>query len=230
MRNVALLAYHISPFGCYVNEQFPEKKFRKCDAHSNSLSFLQAPKKSRKGMENLRKSFRASLRRKKDRDHHHNTWTSEKGDNQANGTSSKSNKSKLWQQDEIAVRAGTCNFDVKYMGCIEVFESRGMNCCEEALKKLKSSKKKSIRSILYVNGDGLRVVDYETKGLLLDQTIEKVSFCAPDHNYDRGFSYICRDGTTRRWMCHGFMAVKETVKVYDTTFCRNALILLLFAG
>ena len=165
-------------------------------------------------MENLRKSFRASLRRKKDRDHH--TWTSEKGDNQANGTSSKSNKSKLWQQDEIAVRAGTCNFDVKYMGCIEVFESRGMNCCEEALKKLKSSKKKSIRSILYVNGDGLRVVDYETKGLLLDQTIEKVSFCAPDHNYDRGFSYICRDGTTRRWMCHGFMAVKETVKVYNT--------------
>lgn len=67
-----------------------------------------------------------------------------------------------------------------------------------------------MRSILYVNGDGLRVVDNETKGLLVDQTIEKVSFCAPDHNYERGFSYICRDGTTRRWMCHGFMAVKET--------------------
>ena len=183
----------------------------------NSFCFLQAPKKSRKGMENLRKSFRASLRRKKDRDHHHNTW--EKGDSggagdkssSSNGTSSRSSKSKLWQQDEIAVRAGTCNFDVKYMGCVEVFESRGMNCCEEALKKLKSGKKKSTRSILYVNGDGLRVVDYDTKGLLLDQTIEKVSFCAPDHNYDRGFSYICRDGTTRRWMCHGFMAVKETV-------------------
>ena len=61
------------------------------------------------------------------------------------------------------------------------------------------------------SGDGLRVVDFETKGLLVDQTIEKVSFCAPDHNYDRGFSYICRDGTTRRWMCHGFMAIKETV-------------------
>ena len=169
-------------------------------------------------MENLRKSFRASLRRKKDRDHHHNTW--EKGDSggagdkssSSNGTSSRSSKSKLWQQDEIAVRAGTCNFDVKYMGCVEVFESRGMNCCEEALKKLKSGKKKSTRSILYVNGDGLRVVDYDTKGLLLDQTIEKVSFCAPDHNYDRGFSYICRDGTTRRWMCHGFMAIKETVQ------------------
>ena len=44
----------------------------------------------------------------------------------------------------------------------------------------------------------------------MDQTIEKVSFCAPDRNHDRGFSYICRDGTTRRWMCHGFIAAKDT--------------------
>jgi len=155
-------------------------------------------------MENLRKSFRASLRRKKDKDAAHST-----GDFVKDRTGG-SSKSKLWQQDEIAVRAGTCSFEVKYLGGMEVFESRGMNVCEEALKKLKSSKKKSVRAILYVNGDGLRVVDNETKGLLVDQTIEKVSFCAPDHNYERGFSYICRDGTTRRWMCHGFMAVKET--------------------
>lgn len=44
----------------------------------------------------------------------------------------------------------------------------------------------------------------------MDQTIEKVSFCAPDRNHERGFSYICRDGTTRRWMCHGFLALRET--------------------
>lgn len=45
----------------------------------------------------------------------------------------------------------------------------------------------------------------------MDQTIEKVSFCAPDRNYDKAFSYICRDGTTRRWMCHCFMALKDSV-------------------
>ena len=28
--------------------------------------------------------------------------------------------------DEAAVRAGTCQFYVKYLGAIEVFESRGM--------------------------------------------------------------------------------------------------------
>ena len=59
---------------------------------------------------------------------------------------------------------------------MEVYESRGMTVCEEALKKLKSSKKKSVRAILYINGDGLRVVDYETKGLLLDQTIGRWNY------------------------------------------------------
>ena len=162
-------------------------------------------------MDNLRKSFRASLRRKKDKGHHSSSSSSDK--DFVRDRTGGSGKSKVWQQDEIAVRAGTCSFDVKYLGCLEVFDSRGMPVCEEALKKLKTSKKRAIKSILYVNGDGLRVVDFETKGLLLDQTIEKVSFCAPDHNYDRGFSYICRDGTTRRWMCHGFMAIKETVRV-----------------
>lgn len=47
------------------------------------------------------------------------------------------------------------------------------------------------------------------------QTIEKVSFCAPDRNYERGFTYICRDGTTRRWMCHGFMANRESVSEFN---------------
>ncbi|MEJ1269510.1 NUMB endocytic adaptor protein [Cricetulus griseus] len=51
---------------------------------------------------------------------------------------------------------------------------------------------------------------FPVKDLIVDQTIEKVSFCAPDRNFDRAFSYICRDGTTRRWICHCFMAVKDT--------------------
>lgn len=53
------------------------------------------------------------------------------------------------------------------------------------------------------------------QGLIVDQTIEKVSFCAPDREHAKGFSYICRDGTTRRWMCHGFLALKESVSVYS---------------
>uniref|UniRef100_A0A8C6S868 NUMB like endocytic adaptor protein n=1 Tax=Neogobius melanostomus TaxID=47308 RepID=A0A8C6S868_9GOBI len=115
-----------------------------------------------------------------------------------------------WQADEEAVRKGKCNFAVRYLGLVEVEESRGMHVCEEAVKKLKVSGKKTVKAVLWVSADGLRVVDDKTKDLIVDQTIEKVSFCAPDRNYDKAFSYICRDGTTRRWMCHCFMAIKDS--------------------
>lgn len=49
------------------------------------------------------------------------------------------------------------------------------------------------------------------QSLVIDQTIEKVSFCTPDPGNDRVFSYICREGTTRRWMCHSFLALRDTV-------------------
>ncbi|XP_068441299.1 numb-like protein isoform X2 [Clinocottus analis] len=115
-----------------------------------------------------------------------------------------------WQADEEAVRKGKCNFPVRYLGLVEVEESRGMHVCEEAVKKQKISGKKTVKAVLWVSADGLRVVDDKTKDLIVDQTIEKVSFCAPDRNYDKAFSYICRDGTTRRWMCHCFMALKDS--------------------
>ncbi|XP_078515637.1 protein numb homolog isoform X4 [Lissotriton helveticus] len=115
-----------------------------------------------------------------------------------------------WQTDEESVRTGKCSFPVKYLGHVEVDESRGMHICEEAVKRLKATGKKAVKAVLWVSADGLRVVDEKTKDLIVDQTIEKVSFCAPDRNFDRAFSYICRDGTTRRWICHCFMAVKDT--------------------
>ncbi|XP_068436546.1 protein numb homolog isoform X3 [Clinocottus analis] len=126
-----------------------------------------------------------------------------------------------WQTDEETVRSGKCSFAVKYLGHVEVDESRGMHICEDAVKRLKTDRKffkgffakagkKPVRAVLWVSADGLRVVDDKTKDLILDQTIEKVSFCAPDRNFERAFSYICRDGTTRRWICHCFMAIKDS--------------------
>lgn len=146
-------------------------------------------------MNKLRKSFRESFRRKK------------------KDRTPESSKPHQWEDDEKSVRAGDCSFPVKYLGNVEVFEPRGMQVCEEALKILRASRKRPIKGQLYVTGDGLRVVDDEKKGLIVDQTIEKVSFCAPDRQNERGFSYICRDGTTRRWMCHGFHA--ESGKMFQ---------------
>uniref|UniRef100_A0A3Q3XHG4 PID domain-containing protein n=1 Tax=Mola mola TaxID=94237 RepID=A0A3Q3XHG4_MOLML len=92
-----------------------------------------------------------------------------------------------WQTDEEAVRSGKCSFAVKYLGHVEVEESRGMHICEDAVKRLKTAGKKPVRAVLWVSADGLRVVDDKTKDLILDQTIEKVSFCAPDRNFERAF-------------------------------------------
>ncbi|VDO03546.1 unnamed protein product [Rodentolepis nana] len=141
-------------------------------------------------MDKFRKTF--SVRKKKE--------------NEPSDTS----KPQLWIEDERKIKEGSCSFQVKYLGCIEVFESRGMQVCEEAIKALRKSKKKAQRAILYVSGDALRVSDEISKHLIVDQTIEKVSFCAPDRGHDKGFAYICRDGATRRWMCHAFLAVKES--------------------
>ncbi|XP_051154666.1 protein numb isoform X1 [Leptopilina boulardi] len=160
--------------------------------HGNGIRLSKRERSPGKRMERLRRSFRESFRRRKD------------------PHVPESSKPHQWQADESAVRSATCQFHVKYLGCVEVFESRGMQVCEEALKVLRNSRRKPIRATLHVSGDGLRVVEDETKGLLVDQTIEKVSFCAPDRNHEKGFSYICRDGTTRRWMCHGFLALKES--------------------
>ena len=50
--------------------------------------------------------------------------------------------------------------------------------------------------------------------MIVDQVIEKVSFCSPDRNCDKGFAYICRDGTTRRWLCHCFLSKEDSGKLF----------------
>lgn len=169
------------------------KKKKDKDKESKSPSIASEPielEKIPSRKSKLRKSLRLSIRRKKK-------------DNE-------NSKPSKWENDETDVRLAKCSFPVKYLGSLEVYESRGIEVCEETLKLLKKSKKTSIEGTLNISGDGLQVVDKETKGMIVDQTIEKVSFCAPDRNFEKGFAYICRDGTTKRWICHGFTATKQS--------------------
>ena len=146
--------------------------------------------------------LRASLRVKKKKD-------KEKPDKEVVKKEKKEKKSSKWESDDQKVRENHCEFKVKYLGSVEVQESRGMEVCEAAVKTLLNSKDKPTKGKLHVTGDGLRVVD-KKGGMLVDQAIEKVSFCAPDRNHHHGFAYISRDGTSRRWLCHGFMARRDS--------------------
>ena len=149
--------------------------------------------------------FRFSLRKKK---------TKEKNEVLSSDEKKKEKKKKKkgsgkFDHDEERVRSNHCEYKVNYLGSLEVQESRGMEVCEAAIKTLLSAKEKPIKCKLHVTGDGLRVVD-KKGGMLVDQVIEKVSFCAPDRNHHHGFAYISRDGTSRRWLCHGFMARRDS--------------------
>lgn len=90
-------------------------------------------------------------------------------------------------------------------------ESIARSATKTTLNVTKSGRKFLIlnkKSVLWISPDSLRVLEDKTSTLLLDQTIEKVSFCAPDSQYAKMFSYICRDGTTRKWWCYSFEARK----------------------
>jgi hypothetical protein len=158
-----------------------------------------------RGMDKLRRSIRKSFRKAPSLS---GDATTSSGNHSI--IESTSSSSTPWEADAKNVRAGICKFNVKYLGSCEVYESRGVHVCEGAITHLKT-RKKPTKSILYISGDGLRVVDRESnRGLIVDQTIEKVSFCAPDRHCDKGFAYICREGASRRWMCHGFLTTKES--------------------
>ncbi|XP_061941339.1 protein numb isoform X9 [Apis cerana] len=88
----------------------------------NGLRLSKRERLPGKRMDRLRRSFRDSFRRRKD------------------PHVPESSKPHQWQADETAVRSATCAFHVKYLGCVEVFESRGMQVCEEALKVLRGER------------------------------------------------------------------------------------------
>lgn len=129
------------------------------------------------------------------------------------GSSNDATANQTWEHDSLNIKGqGGCSFPVKYLGCLEVSESRGTQVCSQAAHQMKMSSagKKKHRVTLWVTEDTLRVIDDETKSLVVDQVIEKVSFCTPDPHDDKLFSYICRDGTSRRWLCHSFKGIKDT--------------------
>jgi len=151
--------------------------------------------------------FRFSFRKKKNKEKEEPSSDDVK---EKQGKKKKKKKgSGKWDNDEDRVRSNHCEFKINYLGFLEVQESRGMEVCEAAIKNLLNSKNKATKGKLHVTGDGLRVVD-KKGGMLVDQVIEKVSFCAPDRNHHHGFAYISRDGTSRRWLCHGFMARRDS--------------------
>ena len=64
---------------------------------------------------------------------------------------------------------------IEYVYCINsisencFIKNKEKNIISINLFSFQSTKKKSTRAVLYISGDGLRVVDEKTRGLLVDQ-------------------------------------------------------------
>lgn len=70
---------------------------------------------------------------------------------------------RLREKGLTSIADGHANYTFQYLGSVEVGESRGMQVCEEALKTLRTNRRRPTKGVLYVSGDGLRVVDSENK-------------------------------------------------------------------
>jgi hypothetical protein len=132
-----------------------------------------------------------------------------------------------WAKDEHDVRDGSCEFAVKYLGCTEVFESKGVKICEEAYRTMKnrsrtatgiqllhhSSRRHSDPrryGCLHITGDGIKLADEHSEEIIVDTPIEQISYCCPDRHFEHAFAYICRDTIPWRWFCHVFEGIEDT--------------------
>lgn len=114
-----------------------------------------------------------------------------------------------WENDRALVMSTGASFPVKLLGLVDVEKGRGVEICEEAVYSLKGHTKNKRKLTFMVRADYLRSVDVETEEIVFEQPIEKVSFCSPFPGHTRLFSFIARDTTAKKWVCHCFASLKE---------------------
>ena len=69
----------------------------------------------------------------------------------------------------------------------------------------------SIDNLEHYQEIALLKVIFVIQEVILEQSVEKVSFCSPDRTNEKGFAYICRDSAAKRWLCHAFLTLKDCV-------------------
>uniref|UniRef100_A0A8C5VLC5 Protein numb homolog n=1 Tax=Microcebus murinus TaxID=30608 RepID=A0A8C5VLC5_MICMU len=101
-----------------------------------------------------------------------------------------------WQTDEEGVRTGKRSFPVK-----KFF--------------------KAVKAVLWVSADGLRVMDEKTKDLIVEQTIEKVSFCDTGERLSHAVGCAFAACLERKQKREEECGVTATFDASRTTFTRE---------
>lgn len=72
-------------------------------------------------------------------------------------------------------------------------------------RKRKRREREANRSLtLRISGESLRLVNEQTRTLVADEPLEKVSFCMADRTHRRAFCFVSREATSNAWLLHAF--------------------------
>ncbi|XP_050442277.1 protein numb homolog [Adelges cooleyi] len=120
-----------------------------------------------------------------------------------------------WPSDEEDIRSGNCSFHVDYLGRVELdaSETRNPKACRDSFEKLHEEYTRGElhppSAVLWITGYELRVVEKESKDLILAQIIENVYFCSSTVERSKQFFYTSKDVHCDRWWCHLFIAKND---------------------
>ncbi|XP_060568803.1 low density lipoprotein receptor adapter protein 1-like [Ruditapes philippinarum] len=124
-----------------------------------------------------------------------------------------------WEENREAVTEGVA-FYLKYLGStlldeLPQGESYGEGVSSKAVQRIVDMARTQGRKLnkvnLKVSPSGIKVTDMDSKQLLMDVSIYRISFCTADRNHDKLFAFIARNSINETMECHAFYCAKEKI-------------------
>ncbi|XP_045197455.2 low density lipoprotein receptor adapter protein 1-like isoform X2 [Mercenaria mercenaria] len=124
-----------------------------------------------------------------------------------------------WDVNREAVTEGVA-FYLKYLGStlldeLPHGESYGEGVSSRAVQRIVDMARTQGRKLnkvnLKVSPSGIKVTDMDSKQLLMDVSIYRISFCTADRNHDKLFAFIARNSINETMECHAFYCAKEKI-------------------
>ncbi|XP_031442216.1 low density lipoprotein receptor adapter protein 1a isoform X2 [Clupea harengus] len=106
-------------------------------------------------------------------------------------------------------------FNIRHLGMTLVDQPKGEELSGAAVKRIfataKASGKKLQKIALKVSPQGIILCDYETKQLIENVSIYRISYCTADKMHDKVFAYIAQNQQNKTLECHAFLCAKRKV-------------------
>uniref|UniRef100_T2M3D6 PTB domain-containing engulfment adapter protein 1 n=1 Tax=Hydra vulgaris TaxID=6087 RepID=T2M3D6_HYDVU len=111
-------------------------------------------------------------------------------------------------------------FRAKYLGCIPVQKSKGVEVIKEAIRKLKIAHqlKKSEAGIkesklmkveIHISMNWIKIINSKSKVMVCNRPLHRVSYCADDNTDKKIFSFIAKDQESNTHSCFVLKCEKE---------------------